>query len=697
MKKNTSMLLAIILIVSYACNHNEKNEQLMLYPLSTANNPTSIITNDAKVEQENINGKPIIKVKTGNNIPKPGIIIKEPQEKAWDLEGYFQVKADVSNTSNEDMQVEMFVGNDPDGLTRWYCSDYVDLLPGEAKTITVDLSWTPWVFNPQLNIVGMRGIPGKIKTDLKAIDQVSFNVRYATSPSSFAIHKLYATGKTEERDTSGFFPFVDEYGQYKHKEWKNKVNNDDELKKSLETELAQLKLSPEAKDRNKYGGWTAGPQLKATGFFRTEKVNNKWWMVDPEGRLFWTAGINCVSSGTGTTGVEYREDYFENLPNKESEFTPFYGRSNWASHGFYKDHKPYDTYNFIASNLYKKNGNNWLDEFRTLTHKRLRSWGITTIGFMSDRGLTEQQKTPYVGSVWIRNTPTIEGSSGFWGKFHDVFDPGFREAVRSSMERQKNGAGDPWCIGFFIDNEMSWGKVGSLSIGTLKSPATQPAKIEFIHDLKLKYRTVESLNKQWQTTHHTWEELLASETIPNEEFAHKDLVDFYTKITQTYFRIVSEELERIAPHQNYLGCRFAWANNDITISAAAKYCDIVSFNKYEYSVEHIEMPEGVDKPIMIGEFHFGALDRGMLHVGVKKASNQTDRGIKYQEYIQGALRNSYIVGAHWFQYTDQPLTGRGDGENYNVGLVNVCNIPHYELIEKVQETCYGMYEYRTEN
>ena len=107
----------------------------------------------------------------------------------------------------------------------------------------------------------------------------------------------------------------------------------------------------------------------------------------------------------------------------------------------------------------------------------------------------------------------------------------------------------------------------------------------------------------------------------------------------------------------------------MTLKAAAQYCDIVSFNKYEYSVENVSLPKGVDKPIMIGEFHFGSLDRGMCHVGVKEAYNQQDRGDKYTAYIQGALQNEQIVGAHWFQYLDEAYTGRGDGENYNVGFV----------------------------
>ena len=97
---------------------------------------------------------------------------------------------------------------------------------------------------------------------------------------------------------------------------------------------------------------------------------------------------------------------------------------------------------------------------------------------------------------------------------------------------------------------------------------------------------------------------------------------------------------------------------------------------------------------MIGEYHFGALDRGLFHVGIKSASDQVDRGRKFQDYVESALTNPYIVGAHWFQYMDQCVTGRGDGENYNVGLVSIADRPHPEMVAAMRETGNQLYEIR---
>lgn len=319
---------------------------------------------------------------------------------------------------------------------------------------------------------------------------------------------------------------------------------------------------------------------------------------------------------------------------------------------------------------------------------------MNTLANASSRELYMQSKTPYVATVWVRGTEKIEASSGYQGKFHDVFHPSFRQELKRSLSYQASEAGDPWCLGFFIENELSWGRDRSLALATLASGPQQVAKMVFLDDLRTKYGSIEQLNDAWGTGHESWEAMLESREQPAEENAKDDLDAFYQKIATTYFKTVREEMKAVAPHILYLGCRLAWANSDIVVRTAAKYCDVISYNKYEYSVSNVGLPEGVDKPIMIGEYHFGALDRGLFHVGIKSASDQVDRGRKFQDYVESALTNPYIVGAHWFQYMDQCVTGRGDGENYNVGLVSIADRPHPEMVAAMRETGNQLYEIR---
>ena len=320
---------------------------------------------------------------------------------------------------------------------------------------------------------------------------------------------------------------------------------------------------------------------------------------------------------------------------------------------------------------------------------------MNTIANWSDGRVCRMRKTPYVATFGATSRP-LEGSEGYWGKFPDVFDPSFRETLRESLEHAKGGPlGDPWCIGFFVHNEIAWGDEVPLALAALASPATQPAKKAFVDDLKAKYGSVEKLNLAWGSKHATWDALLESRGPPDRKKAWEDLTAFYTRTAESYFKTVRDELKSFAPNQLYMGCRFAWGN-DRAARAAAKFCDVISYNFYTYGVEKVRLPDGIDRPMIIGEFHFGVLDRGMFHTGLCPTASQHDRAAAYRSYVRGALRNPLLVGTHWFQYQDQATTGRGDGENYQIGLVDICDRPYPETIGAVREVGYGMYDYRIE-
>ena len=84
--------------------------------------------------------------------------------------------------------------------------------------------------------------------------------------------------------------------------------------------------------------------------------------------------------------------------------------------------------------------------------------------------------------------------------------------------------------------------------------------------------------------------------------------------------------------------------------------------------------EGADKPVIIGEFHWRARPRNVPH-RTWTLQGPNERAQAYESYVKSALGNPWIIGAHWFQYGDQAVTGRFDGENYQIGLVDVCDIP----------------------
>jgi hypothetical protein len=67
-----------------------------------------------------------------------------------------------------------------------------------------------------------------------------------------------------------FFPVIDEFGQYRHKDWPGKTKSAEDLARHKQEESADLTSHPGPDDWDQYGGWKLGPKLAATGHFRTE-------------------------------------------------------------------------------------------------------------------------------------------------------------------------------------------------------------------------------------------------------------------------------------------------------------------------------------------------------------------------------------------------------------------------------------------
>lgn len=640
-----------------------------------------------------------LSINTGHDATWPGITIEAP-EGHWDLSEHGYIAMDVRNTSSDHMAVFWRIDNPGGDGAENSVTKKISLAPGEKKTVKYSLQ-RELPPNIAEKLFGMRGYPGgllkKENIDAGAIVRFIIFVHKPMVDHSFEISNIRAGGSYSlsewmSMDEDDFFPMIDEYGQFIHKDWSNKTRTAEDLALRQKEEEADLANHPGPNNLSKYGGWKGAAKLEATGYFRVEKYNDKWWLVDPDGHLFWSHGIDCVHHHNGATPITDREYLYRDLPEEDSPFAQFYGRGNWGPHGYYAG-KTYKHYNFTGANLLHKYGENWRRIHAKLAHRRLKSWGMNTIANWSDSYVYLMRETPYVVHIGFGGRK-LEGSQGYWGKFRDVFDPSFKEEIQKSMGWHKDKtANDPWCIGYFVDNEIAWGDELSLAVAAIISPPDQPAKMVFIEDLKAKYASIENLNKAWGAEYASWDALLLNTDEPDKKKAYDDLAAFYTKTAEMYFKTCREVVKEIAPNNLYLGCRFA-AVNDRAAAAAAKYCDIISYNFYRPSIDNVRLPHELDMPVIVGEFHFGALDRGMFHTGLGPVESQEERSKAYKNYVNGALKNRFIVGTHWFQYGEQATTGRGDGENYQIGFVDIVDTPYAETIQACREVGYNMYERR---
>ena len=572
----------------------------------------------------------------------------------------------------------------------------VDLVDGviynieELNVRTKRKFWSDWK-GAQTRIHGLplRGTPSMIVD--RALVPIAFD--WARMKPAEIVDALYRPGMTGnktqpakapwmEMATADFLPFTDVYGQFKYREWPGKVHSDAELRSAIDAEEADLAAHPGPAGRDRFGGWEGGPRFEATGRFRPLRHEGRWWLVDPDGRLFWSFGAIRVTpssamtplNGASRPSCRYgrpmppRHCFFENLPAPDSPFARFYKTHDELLVHAYLKRNETEWYDFSSSNLYRKYGEDYYGRFADSAHRRLRSWGMNTIANSSDVAICLQDRTPYAERVECLSR-FIEGSHGSWWKFRDPFDPSFTEGVRKALEEHGREAHDPWCIGFFIDNEINWGDGETdLARWTLASPEDQPARRAFM-------------------------DFLSGRGIAPGDVTIRELREFTAIIVEEYFRKTRETLRAFDPQLLYLGCRFAGAPQRV-VEACARYADVVSYNIYCYSLDGWKLPSDLDKPVILSECHFGAIDRGPFGRSLIECRDQDDRAAAVRTLVESALGNPLFVGLHWHQFSDQAMTGRFDGEYFQVGLTDVCDNPYPETIAALREVGYDLYERR---
>ncbi|MBE6412382.1 MAG: beta-agarase [Opitutales bacterium] len=626
----------------------------------------------------------------------------------WDLSKNLDFLIDVEEIGGRATVLKLRISEGDDAIERDSNSSIAGYRLAKGEKGEIIIEYPPLPAHPEIiddmpvmrTNPMLRGDRSKIAKDYTKIKTILIERRNIAN-SKVAIKRVVALDTSKKKypeyfsyTKEQFFPFVDKYGQFKFKDWKGKIKSDEDIKAMVAKEEKDLLANPQSPEQwSKYGGWKGGPKFEATGHFRVQKHNGKWWLIDPEGYLFWSHGVVRVTPSSAITPLDKREKYFEDLPSKDSPFALFYTTKDEILAPYYPVRGWTKTYDFSASNLYRKYGKLWREKFADSAHRRLKSWGLNTIANSSDSFIFLQKKTPYAERFEIHSR-AISGSFGWWWPIADPWDPSFMKAINDNLDKRKEQLDDPFCIGYFVDNEHSWGKPDTIARRVLMSPADLCAKIELLKDLKAQYGDIATLNKSWKTSYKNWDDMLAKQEDPKNA-DKKVLATFSNKFIGKYFENIRKGIKARAPHMLYMGCRFAGHYpNELVVRQASKYCDIISYNIYADVLDELRLPTGVDKPIMIGEFHFGSLDRGLFHASLILTKNQKDRAQHYYDYVESALKHPNVIGTHWHQFSDQCTTGRFDGENFQVGFTDVADQPYEETIKKIREIGYKMYKTR---
>jgi hypothetical protein len=339
-----------------------------------------------------------------------------------------------------------------------------------------------------------------------------------------------------------------------------------------------------------------------------------------------------------------------------------------------------------------------------MTRDRMRAWGFNTVANWSWDASYKGLRVPFTPPIHYGAPLGFDTGIGWIPDFFtDEWAKTAEAAIKTVTAKWRD---DPYCIGYFVDNELPWcgwsgGQDYVLVINALKLPGDRKIKQVFTGLLRDKYADIAAMNTAWGTSFASWDAFQSQPVaLPNPRNAalEADLATLLSAFAKHYYSTVSALMKTYAPHQLYLGSRLACSTIEVA-RASAQYCDVVSYNIYGRAPGSL-LGRGkeaglLDKPVVIGEFHFGALDRGMWHTGLGPVGSQEERGIAYEEYLKTALAQPWCVGTHWFIYGDEPLTGRGgDGENYNIGFVSNADTPYVELIRHATAVNTAIYTLR---
>jgi hypothetical protein len=376
-------------------------ENIVLYDAAVT--PIASVQQHSKSSFQVKNG--VLEITTKGNTGYPGIVLKGN----WDLSKCNRLTVEMVNRDNKG-HLPITVRLDNPGANA-----------GKSKGVFVDrvriLGKTPKVYSMALpplishgqeinsKLFGMRkgplntsGVvcdldPSKVVAVALYIKQPQLNWRWGVKRIVAHVGNVKKTPAWMDMTAEEFFPFIDVYGQFKYKDWPGKIHNDAELQQARIREEADLKAHPGPKNWSKFGGWANGPKRQATGHFRVETIDGKWWMVDPEGFLYWSHGPVRVTPSTAMTPLDKRDMYFTDLPKAGTTFAKFYTTRDELLHPYYVKRDIKRTYDFSSANCYRKYGERYYEIFAELAHRRLRSWGMNTIANSSDKKICIMDRT----------------------------------------------------------------------------------------------------------------------------------------------------------------------------------------------------------------------------------------------------------------------------------------------------------------
>jgi len=531
----------------------------------------------------------------------------------------------------------------------------------------------------------LKPMAGGARVDLARVDRMLIRVlRKSARPVRWCMTAIIAAAEEPSRLASPRLPkgpLLDAFGQSTTRDWPGRTRTESELADRLRRQLKAAASHRPPAAFSKWGGLDAQTVEKATrpagasapsaanvgaAFFRTHHDGTRWWLLDPDGHPFWSTGLDSVRVDTAAN-CDGLEGALSWKPPTDGPYAVAWTQRDWRK-----------SVNYLAANFIRVFGRDWYERWSAIALGELKRLGFNTVANWSDWQIARTAGIPYVRPLeWPRREAPF-----VFRDFPDVFDPRFDDDARRFGEQLADTRDDPAFIGYFLMNEPTWGFAkGSPAAGMLFNTPRCATRTRLREFLSTKYGSDAALGRAWRmkTTlasigEGEWTARLTAQ-------AEADLAEFSGQMVEKFFGALSAACRRVDPNHLNLGFRYHTIPPDWAVAGMRSF-DVFSMNCYEPRVKAEEMATVagmLHMPVMVGEYHFGALDVGLPASGIGHVKTQADRGKAYRIYLEDAAAKPWCVGVHYFIMYDQSALGRFDGECYNIGFFDVCNQPYQEL------------------
>jgi hypothetical protein len=392
---------------------------------------------------------------------------------------------------------------------------------------------------------------------------------------------------------------------------------------------------------------------KGSGWHSIEK-DGVFWLTTPTGQLFYSTGVNFLDSGKESQRSKEKQAYY------------------WG--------------NFYPT----------LEAWRRAVGSQLLDWGFNTRGGWSDP------------SPEFNLALTVDLELGRNSKFHwfDPFSPEQESLTHEWADRLTAPfRNDHKLLGYFSDNEVGWWN-SPLFVWYLNKSWENHTKRALWQLLYDHYQgRWDELLKDWVPggTLAGFEELKdpgAKMQLRPGGYGIRVVDRFMHLYCRHYYRLMAEALRRAHPGALILGDRLPLYYHQDAVLAMGDDVDVISTNY------NVDVPDGwvapyyfdglrrlSKKPVLVTEFFFAAEENRSGNTNetarskypkpghLMTVNTQAERASGVMNAIRNFARFPNVVGTHWFQYCDEPFGGREDGENYNMGLIDLANRPYEEITE----------------